>query len=61
MNFQASMFKVDGFNGPEEFEKFVKEVNFKANLLLKDKNPERFKLKYGDRAENYDFDRSNVW
>ena len=55
------MIKVDGFNGPEEFEKFVKEVNFKANLLLKEKNPERFKFKYGDRAENYDFNRSNTW
>ena len=58
-NFHASMFKVDGFNGPEEVEKFVKEVNFKANLLLKEKNPERFKFKYGDRADSYDFNRGN--
>ena len=58
-NFHASTFKVDGFSGPEEFEKFAEEVNFKANLLLKEKNSERFKFKYGDRADSYDFNRGN--
>ena len=61
MIFRSSLIKVDGFNGPDEFEKFVKEVNFKANLLLKEKDPKRFKLKYGDRSDNYDFNRSNAW
>ena len=57
MIFRSSLIKVDGFNGPDEFEKFVNEVNIKANLLLKNKNPIRFKSKYGDKVENYNFQR----
>ena len=47
MLLRSSLIQVDGFNSPEEFEKFVDEANTKANLLLKSKDPERFKLKYG--------------
>jgi hypothetical protein len=42
--------KVDGFKSPEEFEKFVNETTVKANLLLKENNPERFKYKYGNKG-----------
>ncbi len=48
--FRSSLLKVDGFNGPDEFEQFVSNVNLTANKMLKENNPERFKLKYG---ENY--------
>jgi len=51
MLFRSSLVKVDGFKGPEEFEKFVNETNIKANLLLKQKDPERFKYKYGSNAD----------
>jgi len=54
LDLRSSLLKVDGFNGPEEFEKFVIDVNIKANLLIKEKYPKRFKLKYGDN-EDYDF------
>jgi len=57
MIFRSSLIKVNGFNGPDEFEKFVNEVNIKANLLLKNKNPIRFKSKYGNKVENYNFQR----
>lgn len=45
--YRSSLIKVDGFQSATQFEKFVTDVNLKANSLLKDKNPERFKLKYG--------------
>ncbi len=45
--YHTSLLKVDGFKGPEEFEKFVNEMNIKANLLIKKNSPERFELKYG--------------
>tara|TARA_B100002051_G_C16743417_1_gene645830 strand:- start:127 stop:1641 length:1515 start_codon:yes stop_codon:yes gene_type:complete len=45
--YRSSLIKVDGFQSASEFENFVTNVNLKANSLLKDKNPERFKLKYG--------------
>jgi hypothetical protein len=54
LDLRSSLLKVDGFNGPEEFEKFVIDVNIKANLLIKEKYPKRFKLKYGDN-EDYNF------
>jgi len=47
--FRASLIKVDGFTKPEEFEKFINEANVKANLALKERDPERFKYKYGDK------------
>jgi hypothetical protein len=47
MLLRSSLIKVDGFNSPEEFEKFTDEVNRKGNLMLKEKDPARFKLKYG--------------
>jgi len=54
LDLRSSLLKVDGFNGSEEFEKFVNDVNIKANLLLKEKDPKRFKLKHGDN-EDYNF------
>tara|TARA_Y100000294_G_scaffold174728_1_gene193339 strand:- start:55 stop:1194 length:1140 start_codon:yes stop_codon:yes gene_type:complete len=51
MLFRSSLVKVDGFKGPDEFEKFVNEANIKANLLLKQKDPERFKYKYGSNVD----------
>ena len=47
MLLRSSLIKVDGFNSPEEFEKFTDEVNRKGNLILKEKDPARFQLKYG--------------
>ena len=47
--FRSSLIKVDGFSKPEEFEKFINEANVKANLALKERDPERFKYKYGDK------------
>ena len=48
--FRSSLVKVDGFSGPEIFEKFVNEANLKANLLLKEKDPKRFAFKYGEKV-----------
>ena len=47
---QGSLLKVDGFNNPQSFEKFVYDANIKANLLLKEKDPEKFTYKYGKDA-----------
>jgi len=44
MLLRSSLIKVDGFNSPE---KFTDEVNRKGNLILKEKDPARFQLKYG--------------
>ena len=52
---RSSLIKVDGFDNPTEFEKFVSEANTKANLLLKEDDPERFKFKYGDDADKSSF------
>ena len=51
MLFRSSLVKVDGFSGPDEFEKFVNETNKKANLLLKTRDPKRFEYKYGKNSE----------
>ena len=51
MTFRSSLIKVDGFETAQEFEKFVDEKNIKANLMLKQKDPERFKYKYGPNSE----------
>ncbi len=48
--FRSSLGSVDGFKGPEEFEKFVNEANVKANLILKKNDPSRFNFKYGKNA-----------
>ena len=47
LDLRASLVNVDGFQSPEEFEKFVDNTNRKANLLLKTRDSERFELKYG--------------
>ena len=51
MLFRSSLVKVDGFNGPEEFENYVNEANKKANLILKEKDPKRFEYKYGKNSQ----------
>ena len=48
---RTSLIKVDGFQGPKEFEKFVYDTNIKANLLLKKNDPEKFKWKYGSNTD----------
>ena len=53
MLYRSSLVKVDGFSGPEEFEKFVNESNVKVNLLLKERDLERFKYKYGSKSEEH--------
>jgi radical SAM superfamily enzyme YgiQ (UPF0313 family) len=57
MILRSSLIKVDGFSGTVEFEKFVNETNMKANLLLKEKDPKRFKYKYGDKTGDHNFQR----
>jgi len=52
---RSSLIKVDGFDNPLEFEKFVSEANTTANLLLQKDDPERFKYKYGDDADKSSF------
>ena len=54
---RSSLIKVDGFSGPDEFEKFMQEINIKANLMLKARDPEKFKWKYGDKVTDYDLQR----
>ena len=56
-NFKNSLIKVDGFSGPDELEKFMQEINIKANLMLKARDPEKFKWKYGDKVTDYDLQR----
>ena len=53
--YRSSLIKVDGFTGSEEFEKFVNETNIKANLVLKQKDPKRFELKYGKNENKSSF------
>ena len=53
--FRSSLVKVNGFSGPKEFEKFVTEANIKANMILKEKDPSRFKLKYGENSDERSF------
>ena len=51
-NFRNSLIKVDGFKGPREFERFIHETNIQANLLLKEKDPDKFRWKYGEGADD---------
>ena len=53
--YRSSLVKVNGFSGPKEFEKFVTEANIKANMILKEKDPSRFKLKYGENPDERSF------
>ena len=48
--YRSSSIKVDGFKDSTEFEKFVAEATLKANSMLKENNPQRFKLKYGENS-----------
>ena len=48
---RTSLIKVDGFDKPQDFEKFVYDANIKANLILKQNNPKRFEYKYGKNAD----------
>jgi len=45
--YSNSLIKVDGFDGPKEFEEWVHEKNIYLNKLLAEREPERFKIKYG--------------
>jgi len=45
--YRTSLVKVDGFDSPEEFERFVTETNIRANRLLEQRDPERFRQTYG--------------
>ena len=49
--YRSSLLQVDGFDSADQFEKFVSEANFKANNMLLENNPERFKLKYGESSD----------
>ena len=53
--YRSSLVQVDGFKNPEEFEKFVDESNIKANLMLKENDPERFIQKYGEGSSEKSF------
>ncbi len=53
--YRSSLVQVDGFKNPEEFEKFVNESNIKANLMLKENDPERFIQKYGEGSSEKSF------
>ena len=50
--YRSSLIKVDGFNNSDEFEKFVNEATLKANSILKEKDPQRFQLKYGKNSSD---------
>lgn len=45
--YRTSLVRVDGFDSPLEFEEYVTAVNIRCNGLLKERDPERFKMKYG--------------
>jgi radical SAM superfamily enzyme YgiQ (UPF0313 family) len=49
--YRSSLVRVPGFSSPEEFERFVNETNIRANALLRERNPERFRQKYGANAD----------
>ena len=55
MLFRSSLIKVDGFDGPDELEKFVNDANIKANLMLKNTDPKRFEYKYGKNSQENAF------
>ena len=57
MNFRNSLIKVDGFSTPEELENWVYDLNIKANLMLKEKDPKKFQRKYGEKVKEYDLMR----
>jgi radical SAM superfamily enzyme YgiQ (UPF0313 family) len=41
MTYRSSLIKVDGFNGPEEFELWINKQNIRLNELLEKKDPRR--------------------
>lgn len=46
--YTKSLIRVDGFNGPQEFEKWVDEKTVYLNELLKRRDPKRFSAHYQD-------------
>ena len=44
-------------NNPEDFEKWVHELNIKFNLILKEKDPKKFEWKYGKKWSERDLMR----
>jgi radical SAM superfamily enzyme YgiQ (UPF0313 family) len=49
--YRSSLVRVPGFDSPEEFERFVAETRVKANRLLEERDPERFRRKYGENTD----------
>lgn len=45
--FRSSLIQVDGFSSADEFERFVYEVNVRANRQLQERDPVRFQKEYG--------------
>lgn len=52
--YSNSLIKVDGFNGPKEFQNWVHEKNLYLNKLLAKREPKRFKIKYGVKIKESD-------
>lgn len=52
--YRSSLIKVDGFESPSDFEKFVTDANVKCNKILAERDPERFKKKYGNYSDERD-------
>jgi radical SAM superfamily enzyme YgiQ (UPF0313 family) len=48
--FTRSLVKVDGFANAREFEQWVDKKSVYLNNLLKERDPHRFRKKYGDKA-----------
>lgn len=51
LTYRSSLIKVDGFSSSEEFEKYVTEANIRCNKILAEKDPVRFRKKYGSDAD----------
>jgi len=55
--YRSSLIKVDGFESPSDFEKFVTDANVKCNKILAERDPERFKKKYGNYYDERDLEK----
>ncbi len=51
LTYRSSLIRVDGFNSPGEFEKYVMEANIRCNKILAEKDPARFMKKYGSDSD----------
>jgi len=57
LTYRSSLIKVDGFDSPYEFEKFISDVNYKANNMLRENDPDRFRQKYGTNLKLSDLQK----